>query len=298
MRVLVTGARGQLGTEVVTELERRSAERTKSRGFEVVASDLPELDVTDRDAVMSSIAGHAPALVIHLAAYTAVDACETERDLAWSVNALGTRHVVEAARLVGAHVTYVSTDYVFDGTLDRPYTEWDEPNPLSLYGRSKLAGERELPPDGLVVRTSWLVGRHGSNMVKTVLRLMNSDAPLRFVADQRGSPTVAHDLAHARIALPREAQRAVPRDEPGDDLVVRLRLCRGRGGGRGLVAGRADRDGRPRPAAGRAAPAELRARQRGPAAFGDGAAARLAGVGRRARRGAHGLRATPVPASS
>jgi dTDP-4-dehydrorhamnose reductase len=201
MRVLVTGARGQLGTEVVTELERRSAERTKSRGFEVVASDLPELDVTDRDAVMSSIAGHAPALVIHLAAYTAVDACETERDLAWSVNALGTRHVVEAARLVGAHVTYVSTDYVFDGTLDRPYTEWDEPNPLSLYGRSKLAGERELPPDGLVVRTSWLVGRHGSNMVKTVLRLMNSDAPLRFVADQRGSPTVAHDLARTLVSL-------------------------------------------------------------------------------------------------
>jgi len=201
MRVLVTGARGQLGTEVVAELERRSAERTKSRGFEVVASDLPELDVTDRDAVMSSIAGHAPALVIHLAAYTAVDACETERDLAWSVNALGTRHVVEAARLVGAHVTYVSTDYVFDGTLDRPYTEWDEPNPLSLYGRSKLAGERELPPDGLVVRTSWLVGRHGSNMVKTVLRLMNSDAPLRFVADQRGSPTVAHDLARTLVSL-------------------------------------------------------------------------------------------------
>jgi dTDP-4-dehydrorhamnose reductase len=201
MRVLVTGARGQLGTEVVTELERRSAERTKSRGFEVVASDLPELDVTDRDAVMSSIVGHAPALVIHLAAYTAVDACETERDLAWSVNALGTRHVVEAARLVGAHVTYVSTDYVFDGTLDRPYTEWDEPNPLSLYGRSKLAGERELPPDGLVVRTSWLVGRHGSNMVKTVLRLMNSDAPLRFVADQRGSPTVAHDLARMLVSL-------------------------------------------------------------------------------------------------
>jgi dTDP-4-dehydrorhamnose reductase len=201
MRVLVTGARGQLGTEVVAELERRSAERTKSRGFEVVASDLPELDVTDRDAVMSSIVGHAPALVIHLAAYTAVDACETERDLAWSVNALGTRHVVEAARLVGARVTYVSTDYVFDGTLDRPYTEWDEPNPLSLYGRSKLAGERELPPDGLVVRTSWLVGRHGSNMVKTVLRLMDSDAPLRFVADQRGSPTVAHDLARMLVSL-------------------------------------------------------------------------------------------------
>ncbi len=201
MRVLVTGARGQLGTEVVDELMRRSAERTKSRGFEVIASDFPELDVTDRDAVMSWITTYAPALVIHLAAFTAVDACETECDRAWSVNALGTRHVVEAARLVSARVTYVSTDYVFDGTLDRPYTEWDEPNPLSLYGRSKLAGEREIGPDGLVVRTSWLVGRHGSNMAKTVLALLQAGRPLRFVTDQRGSPTVAHDLANTLVSL-------------------------------------------------------------------------------------------------
>ncbi|MGP8162817.1 MAG: dTDP-4-dehydrorhamnose reductase [Acidimicrobiales bacterium] len=201
MRVLVTGARGQLGVEVVAELERRSAERTRSRGFEVIASDVPELDVTDRDVVMSSIVTYEPALILHLAAFTAVDACETERDRAWSVNALGTRNVVEGARHVGAHVTYVSTDYVFDGTLDRPYTEWDEPNPLSFYGRSKLAGEREIGGDGLVVRTSWLVGRHGSNMVKTVLSLLEAGGPLRFVADQRGSPTVAHDLARTLVSL-------------------------------------------------------------------------------------------------
>jgi dTDP-4-dehydrorhamnose reductase len=162
---------------------------------------VPELDITDRDTVMTAFAAYEPSLVLHLAAYTAVDACETERDRAWSVNALGTRHVVEAARLVGAHVTYISTDYVFDGTLDRPYTEWDEPNPLSFYGRSKLAGEREIGPDGLVVRTSWLVGRNGANMVKTVLKLMDGEGPLRFVADQRGSPTVAHDLARTLVSL-------------------------------------------------------------------------------------------------
>jgi len=201
MRVLVTGARGQLGCEVVAELERRAAERTRSRGFEVIASDVPELDITDRDTVMTAVASYEPAIVIHLAAFTAVDACETECDRAWAVNALGTRHVAEAACLVGAHLTYVSTDYVFDGTLDRPYTEWDEPNPLSLYGRSKLAGEREIGRDGLVVRTSWLVGRHGSNMVKTVLELLRRGAPLRFVTDQRGSPTVAHDLARTLVSL-------------------------------------------------------------------------------------------------
>ena len=209
MRVLVTGARGQLGSDVVAELERRSAERTRSRGFEVIASDLPELDITDRDTVMTAFSTYEPALVLHLAAFTAVDACETERDRAWSVNALGTRHVVEAARLVGAHVTYLSTDYVFDGTLDRPYTEWDEPNPLSMYGRSKLAGEREIGADGLIVRTSWLVGRHGANMVKTVLGLMAGDGPLRFVADQRGSPTVAHDLARTLVSLSLERRRGL-----------------------------------------------------------------------------------------
>jgi dTDP-4-dehydrorhamnose reductase len=201
MRVLVTGARGQLGSDVVAALERRSAERTRSRGFEVIASDVPELDITDRDTVMTAFSAYEPSLVLHLAAFTAVDACETERDRAWSVNALGTRHVVEAARLVGAHVTYLSTDYVFDGTLDRPYTEWDEPNPLSMYGRSKLAGEHEIGAGGLIVRTSWLVGRHGANMVKTVLALMAGDGPLRFVADQRGSPTVAHDLARTLVSL-------------------------------------------------------------------------------------------------
>ena len=248
---------------------------------------------------MSSIAGHAPALVIHLAAYTAVDACETERDLAWSVNALGTRHVVEAARLVGAHVTYVSTDYVFDGTLDRPYTEWDEPNPLSLYGRSKLAGERELPPDGLVVRTSWLVGRHGSNMVKTVLRLMNSDAPLRFVADQRGSPTVAHDLARTLVSLSLERRSGlfhVTNQGTTSWFGFACAVVEAAGGDSSRVEPIATGDLVPPRAVPRAA--ELRARQRGPAAVGDGAAARLAGVGRRARRGAHGLRVTPVPASS
>jgi dTDP-4-dehydrorhamnose reductase len=111
------------------------------------------------------------------------------------VNALGTRHVVEAARQVGARVCYLSTDYVFDGTSERPYHEWDAPNPLSVYGRSKLGGEREVGTRDTVVRTSWVCGRHGRNFVKTVLARGRAGERLRVVDDQFGCPTFAADLA-------------------------------------------------------------------------------------------------------
>ncbi|MHB1930869.1 MAG: SDR family oxidoreductase, partial [Acidimicrobiales bacterium] len=116
----------------------------------------------------------------------------------WRVNALGARHLAEAARRAGAHLVHVSTDYVFDGTKDGPYVEWDEPAPLSVYGRSKLGGEREVDavcPGSTIVRTSWVVGPHGSNLVKTILRLAGGDRPLAFVDDQRGCPTFTDDLA-------------------------------------------------------------------------------------------------------
>jgi dTDP-4-dehydrorhamnose reductase len=134
-------------------------------------------------------------VVVHAAAWTAVDACEADPERAFAVNALGTRHIVEAARAVGAHVTYLSTDYVFDGTLERPYREWDATNPQSVYGASKLAGERELDPGATIVRISWVCGRHGSNMVKTILRLAGEHDTLQFVGDQRGHPTFAEDVA-------------------------------------------------------------------------------------------------------
>ena len=113
-----------------------------------------------------------PDVVLHAGAYTAVDACEADPDTAYRVNALGTRWVADASRRVGAHLCYVSTDYVFDGTKDGPYVEWDRPNPQSVYGRSKWGGEHEVwaTPRGRVVRTSWVCGEHGNNMVKTVLR--------------------------------------------------------------------------------------------------------------------------------
>ena len=185
MRVVVTGAGGQLGHDLVEAFD----------GHEVVAVDRARLDVTDRDAVLQLLGAVRPDAVVHAAAWTEVDACESDAGRALQVNALGTRHVAEGARLVDARVVYLSTDYVFDGTASAAYTEWDTPNPISVYGRSKLGGERELDPGATIVRTSWLCGRHGSNIVKTVLRLDEEADELRFVADQHGCPTFTSDLA-------------------------------------------------------------------------------------------------------
>jgi dTDP-4-dehydrorhamnose reductase len=197
VKVLVTGAGGQLGTDLVAAFGRQPHHR-------VTAATRARLDVTDRDAVAQAVGALGPDLVVHAAAWTAVDACESDPDRAWSTNALATRHVAEAARRAGAHLVVVSTDYVFDGTAAAPYTEWDEPRPRSVYGRSKLGGEREalaLVPETTVVRTSWVCGPHGSNMVKTVLRLLRAGAPLRFVDDQRGCPTFTPDLASMIVRL-------------------------------------------------------------------------------------------------
>jgi dTDP-4-dehydrorhamnose reductase len=196
--VLVTGAGGQLGTDVVAAFE--------ASGHHVVGADHAALDVADRHQVLQAVTGLRPDLVVHAAAWTAVDACEADPDRAFAVNALGTRHVAEAARLVGAHVVAISTDYVFDGTSARPYVEWDQPNPQSVYGRSKLGGEQELDPASTLVRTAWVMGPHGHNMAKTVLRLLGEGRPLAFVDDQRGSPTTTGDLAAAvhRLAVARQ----------------------------------------------------------------------------------------------
>jgi len=188
VRILVTGAGGMVGREVV---ELFAAGGT----HEVFGFDHAALDVGDRDSVLGAIGSVRPDAIVHCAAMTAVDACETEEDRAYLVNAMGVRFVMEAARRAGAYVVALSTDYVFDGSQPEPYHEWDTPNPASVYGRSKLAGEFEMDLDCAVVRTAWVVGRYGANMAKTILRLAGGDAPLRFVGDQRGCPTVAADLA-------------------------------------------------------------------------------------------------------
>jgi dTDP-4-dehydrorhamnose reductase len=193
MRILITGAGGQVGTELCAAVA--------AAGHEPIATSRAELELGDRDSTLAAITFAAPDAIVHAGAWTAVDDCESHPDKALQINALGTRFVAEAARVVDAQVCYLSTDYVFDGTKHGPYTEWDEPAPRSVYGRSKLAGERELDPGSLVVRTSWVCSSHGANMVKTILRLAGEHERLTFVDDQRGHPTFARDLAAKVLEL-------------------------------------------------------------------------------------------------
>jgi dTDP-4-dehydrorhamnose reductase len=194
VKILVTGSRGQLGTEVMSLLESQPH-------HEVLGLDLPDHDLTDRDHVLGVLTAWCPDAVIHGAAYTAVDLCESEVETAYRVNCAATRFLADGARRVGAHVVYVSTDYVFDGTKSEPYVEWDRPNPRSVYGRTKLGGEQELDPGWAVARTSWVCGQHGNNMVKTLLRLADERETLAFVDDQIGHPTFAADLAQMVVRL-------------------------------------------------------------------------------------------------
>lgn len=201
-RLLVTGAAGQLGRDVVIAGGKE--------GLDVVAADRSVIDLGDAASVLDGVRRIEPSVVVNAAAYTAVDACETNVADAHEVNEHGVRRLAEACCAVGAHLVHVSTDYVFDGSLDRPYTETDEPNPQSVYGRSKLAGEQAatdvLGDDATIVRTSWVCGEHGNNMVKLVRRLGAAGGPMAFVDDQRGRPTFTADLAPALLTL--AAQRA------------------------------------------------------------------------------------------
>jgi len=201
MKLLVTGAGGQLGREVV--------DAARKAGHDVVGLTKAELDITDRSAVDVAIGAARPDVIIHTAAWTAVDACESDPDKAHLVNVIGTRNVVEAARVVGARTVYISTDYVFDGEKTSPYVEDDLPNPQSVYGRSKWEGEQEMGADDLIVRISWVCGFHGANMVKTILKIMKSQTELRFVDDQVGNPTMADDAAVGIIRLVEHGVRGI-----------------------------------------------------------------------------------------
>lgn len=194
MRIAITGARGQLGTALQEVLAAHA----------LLPIHKPEVDITDRSALGDALTRFQPEVVIHAAAYTHVDGCELEPDEAYRVNALGTQNVVLACRSSGSAVVYISTNCVFDGTKTTPYLEFDDPNPISVYGRSKLAGERYVQAltDGFyIVRTAWLYGQGQRNFVKTVLKLAEEKGEMVMVTDEISSPTYARDLAVAIARL-------------------------------------------------------------------------------------------------
>ena len=189
-KVIVTGANGQLG-RAINQLYAGSTE------YELINTDVGELDITNIDKVMEFTRGIRPYAIINCAAYTAVEACESEEDLAFRINAIGPRNLSIAATETGAKLMHVSTDYVFDGNGHRPYLETDPVGPQGAYGRTKLAGEnfvREFGYKHYIVRTAWLYG-DGKNFVKTMLRLSETNDKVRVVKDQVGSPTSAAELA-------------------------------------------------------------------------------------------------------
>jgi len=195
VRLLVTGAGGQLGLEL--------AEVLPGRGHETVALSRTELDISDPDAVEDAVKVHSPDLLVNAAAYTNVDGCETETDLAYAVNALGPRNLAQVCERLECELLHVSTNYVFDGEADRPYEPFDLPNPISAYGRTKLAGEeyvKHLTRRWYVVRSAGVYGR-GHNFVRTMLRVAGERDVLKVKADEFISPTYARDLAEGIAGL-------------------------------------------------------------------------------------------------
>lgn len=190
MKVLVTGATGQLGWDVVKEL--------KKRNIECCGTGSKELDITDRKAVMRFIEAYRPDAVIHCAAYTAVDKAEDEPDKCRDVNVNGTAYIAEACRAIDAKMVYISTDYVFGDDGDKPHEVDDPVHPLNVYGQTKWEGEeavRRTLQKYFIVRISWVFGEHGNNFVKTMLRLGQTHKEISVVADQFGAPTYTADLA-------------------------------------------------------------------------------------------------------
>lgn len=190
MKIMITGATGMLGQDVIRELT--------ARGHVCCGTGSADFDLQDASAVRAAVADFGPEAIVHCAAYTAVDLAESEPHRCAAVNALGTLHLARAAAAVGAKLLYISTDYVFDGAGDAPHAVTERPRPLNVYGLSKLQGEeavRALLPRSFILRTSWVYGRGGRSFVSTMMQLGQEKPMVRVVADQWGAPTCTTDLA-------------------------------------------------------------------------------------------------------
>lgn len=200
LKVLITGCQGQLGKELCRQIDELNRVQPQ---FQVVATDLDTLDITDTQQVEKIVTLEKPEVIINTAAYTKVDACETDEQTAFRVNALGTRNLAVAAYNIGAKILQVSTDYVFEGTGRTPLREYDPVNPQSVYGKSKALGEQLVMttnPRYFIVRTAWLYGE-GHNFVRTILKLAAEQDELKVVNDQVGTPTSTVDLARCILDL-------------------------------------------------------------------------------------------------
>ena len=195
-RYLVTGVSGQLGYDVVKELNARGE-------YDVLALERSDLDITDREKVMKIVKAYEPDVIFHCAAWTAVDKAEEDKEACHAVNVEGTKNLNDAAIETGAKMVYISTDYVFDGTKEGLYTEEDTPNPKSVYGETKFLGEEEVRknPNHFITRISWVFGENGNNFVKTMLKLADKYPELKVVDDQIGSPTYTVDLAKLLVEM-------------------------------------------------------------------------------------------------
>lgn len=214
-RVLVTGAGGQVGVDLLDTMRgvtplggdssfQPDAKRVGDDEFEVLGLTRHDLDITDRDQTMRAVRSARPDVIIHLAAYTQVDRAEVDHDACFAVNAGATETLSLVAHDVDAHLIAISTDYVFDGTKGAPYIEEDETNPLNVYGASKRAGELLCSSDDTIVRTSWVMGVRGKNVLHAIADRAASGATVRFVNDQTGTATFASDLARVLVTMTRQ----------------------------------------------------------------------------------------------
>ncbi len=205
MRVLVTGANGQVGTELV--------QQGKSLGLEMIATDCAELDITQQGDVSYFFQIQKPDVVINAAAYTAVDQAELDSELAYAINRDGSAILAQACLKRRIPLFHISTDYIFDGSKEGGYSETDTPNPQSVYGKSKLAGDRAIESileQHLTLRVSWVFGANGNNFVKTMLRLAKEQDVLKVVSDQYGSPTAAGSIAKTLLNIVKRWEMGKP----------------------------------------------------------------------------------------
>ena len=196
MRVLVTGIKGQLGYDVVKELEKR--------GHQPIGVDREEMDLMNNEVIRAYIMNLRPEAIIHCAAYTAVDKAEEEVEICYQINAEAVKVIAECAKELDVKLIYISTDYVFDGTKEGEYVETDLPNPINVYGASKLKGEQyvqSLLEKYYIVRISWVFGENGNNFIKTMIRLGSERDELNIIDDQIGSPTYTADLAPLLVEM-------------------------------------------------------------------------------------------------